>query len=69
LEALRKADAAVDLLDQLGVDLLVPLEQGVHDERAHLVGAKLGQRALEGAADRCTDGIDDHRFRHARNPT
>src|SRR5215210_1388235 len=64
LEALREADPAVDLLDQLRVHLLVALEQRVDDERAHLIRAELGQGALEGAANGCANGIDDHWFRH-----
>ena len=49
-----------------GSTLGVALEQLVDDEGAHLVGAQLGQRALEGAADRRADGVDDHCFGHLR---
>ena len=64
LQALRKADAAIDLFDQLGIDLRVALEQGVQHEGAHLVRAQLGKGALEGAADGRANGVDDDCFRH-----
>jgi hypothetical protein len=60
LQPLRQADAAVELLDLCRVDLGVALEQRVHDERAHLVRAELGQRALEGPADGRANGVHDH---------
>ena len=66
LQALRHAAAAEDVLDQGRVDLGVALEQLVDDEGAHLVGAQLGERALEGTADRRADGVDDHCFGHLR---
>ena len=47
-----------------GVHVRVALEQPVDDVGAHLVGALLGQRSLEGAADRGADGVDDHGFGH-----
>ena len=65
LQALRHADAAEDVLDQGGVDAGVALEQLVDDEGAHLVGAQLGERALEGTADRRAEGVDDHCFGHS----
>jgi hypothetical protein len=40
------------------------LQELVDDERARLVRAELGERALEGASDRRADGVDDHCFRH-----
>jgi hypothetical protein len=64
LLALGHADAAEDFFDVLGVDTRVALEELVDDEGAGVVGAKLGQRALEGAADRGADGVHDHCFRH-----
>ena len=54
-----------DLLDERRVHVRVALEQLVDDEGAHLVGAQLGQRALEGAADGRADGVDDHCFGHS----
>ena len=67
-EALRHADAAEDVLDQGRVDLGVALEQLVDDEGAHLLRAQLGQRALEGTADRRADGVDDDCFGHSGSP-
>ena len=64
-QALRHAAAAEDVLDQGRVDVGVALEQLVDDEGAHLLGAQLGQRALEGTADRRADGVDDHCFGHS----
>ena len=64
LNALRQAAAGVDLLDRLGVDVGVALEELVDHEGAHLVRSHRGQRALEGAADRGPDGVDDHCFGH-----
>ncbi len=48
-----------------GSTLGVALEQLVDDEGAHLLRAQLGQRALEGTADRRADGVDDYCFGHA----
>ena len=64
LQALGHAAAAEDVLDRGRVDVRVALEQPVDDVGAHLVGALLGERALEGAADRGADGVDDHCFGH-----
>ena len=64
LQALRHAATAEQVLDGGRVHLRVPLEQLVDDEGAHLVGALLGQRSLEGTADRGADGVDDHGFWH-----
>src|SRR5680860_1201512 len=65
LQALRHAAAAEEVFDRGRIDLGVALEQPVDDEGAHLVGAQLGQRALEGAADRRADGVDDDCLGHA----
>ncbi len=46
------------------VDVRVALEELVDDVGGGLVGAKLGERALEGAPDRAADGVDDHGFGH-----
>jgi hypothetical protein len=64
LLALRKADARDHLLHRGGVHVGVALEQLVHDERAHVVGAQRRERALEGAADGGAEGVDDHCFGH-----
>jgi hypothetical protein len=64
LQALRHADPAEDVFDQRRVDLGVALEQLVDHIGARLVGAQLGQRALEGTADRRADGVDDDCFGH-----
>ena len=65
LQALRHAAAAEEVFDRGRVDLRVALEQLVDDVGAHLVGAQLRQRALEGAADRRADGVDDDCLGHA----
>jgi hypothetical protein len=65
LKALRHAAAAVDVLDQLGIDVRVALEELVHDIRGRLLWAELGERPLEGAPDGRADCVDDHGFRHA----
>ena len=49
---------------EAGIDVGVALEQPVDHEGAGLIGAQLGQRALEGAADRGPQGVDDDCFRH-----
>ncbi len=64
LQALGHAAAAVDVLDQLGRDVGVALEQLVDDERCRLLGTKLGERSLERTSDRAAGGVDDHGFRH-----
>jgi hypothetical protein len=64
LQALRHAATAEQVLDGGRVHLRVPLQQLVDDEGAHLVGTLLGQRSLEGTADRGADGVDDHGFWH-----
>src|SRR5680860_1320945 len=65
LQALQHAAAAEEVFDRGRIDLGVALEQPVDDEGAHLVGAQLGQRAREGAADRRADGVDDDCLGHA----
>jgi hypothetical protein len=55
LLALGEPAAADQVLDVLGVERGVAVEQGVDDERAQVVGADPGQGALEGAADRGAD--------------
>ncbi len=47
-----------------GIDARVALQQLVDDERERLVRAQRRERALEGAADRRPDGVDDDGFRH-----
>jgi hypothetical protein len=42
----------------------VALEELVDDVGAGLVRAELGERALERAADRRADAVDDYGFRH-----
>ena len=54
-------------IDLLGVDTGVALEELVDHEGAGLVGAELGERALEGASDRGADCVHDHCFRHAKS--
>jgi len=65
LLALGHTAAGDDLLDQRRIHAGVCLEQPIDDQRAHLVRAHLGQRALEGATDGSADGVDDHCFGHA----
>ena len=66
LQALGHAAAAEHVLDRSRVDVGVALEQLVDDVGGGLVGAQLGERALEGAPDRAADGVDDHGFGHLR---
>ena len=64
LQALGHAAAAVDVLDQVGRDVRVALEQLVDDEGGGFLGAKLGEGSLERAPDRAAGGVDDHGFGH-----
>ena len=64
LQPLRQPHAAVDLLDQLGVDLGIALEQGIHDEGAHLVGRSWASEPLKARPIGRSDGVDDHCFGH-----
>ena len=52
--------SSTDLRRHVGV----ALEQRVDHEGARVVGAKRGERALEGAPDRGADCVDDHGFGH-----
>src|SRR4051812_7530587 len=64
LLALRHAAAADQVVDRCRVDALVAREQLVDDEGAHVVRPDLCERALEGAPDGRSDGVDDYRFWH-----
>ena len=64
LQPLGEAAAGDDLLHGGRVDAGVALEHLVEDVREGLVGSQRRERALEGAADRGADRVDDHGFGH-----
>ena len=68
LLALRNAAAADQVLDRVGRDLGIALEQLVDHIGAEVVGADRGERALERAADGRAHGVDDHCVWHLRRP-